>query len=102
MGICTNLKDVNSIGHESVIGESPIVTLLHDMMGDDPESMFPYHVGFRNFTTVSGDARFTYWLYDCLNSFEGTLKKAGIYEAIWASWYRQETDKELLKALMAR
>lgn len=60
MGIFTNLKDDIRLGQESIIAESPVSTLLHDMIGDDPKAMFPYQVDLRHFTTVSRDTRFTY------------------------------------------
>lgn len=90
------------LGQESIIAKSPVSTLLHDMIGDDPKAMFPYQVDFRHFTTVSRDTRFTYWLCNYLNYFERILKKAGIYKAIWDSCYRQQIGEELLKAHVAR
>lgn len=97
LGICKHLKDDNGLGQESIIAESPITTILHDMIGDYPKAMFPYRMDFRHFNTVRRNTRFTYWVCYCLDHFEGVLKKAGAYEAIWASRYKQKTDEELLK-----
>lgn len=72
------------------------------MISGDLARMFPYNMDFHHFATVSRDTYSTYWVYDCLNRFEGILKMDGIYEAIWASRYKQQFDKELLKAIMAR
>lgn len=44
---------------------------------------------------------FIYWLCGYLDRFEGVLKKADVYEAIWASRYNQQINEELLKALAA-
>lgn len=35
-GCCTSLKDDIDEGHESIIGESLIATLFHDIVGNDP------------------------------------------------------------------
>lgn len=40
-GFCTNLKDDISRGHEGFASKSPIATLLHDLIGDDPTGIFP-------------------------------------------------------------
>lgn len=70
-------------------------------MGEDLDEIFSYSVNFRHYAPVSRDTRFTYWLCNCLNRFEGTLKMDGVYEAIWASQYKQQLDEELLKAFVA-
>lgn len=57
---------------------------------------------FRHYASVSTDNRFTYWLCDCLHRFEGCLKAPKVYEAIWASQYKQQLDERLMKALLAR
>lgn len=72
------------------------------MIGEDPKAKFLHHIDFRHTTTVSRDTHFTYWLCDYLDRFEEVLKKAGVYELIWASCYKQRIDKEILKALVAR
>lgn len=61
---CTNFKNDIGVGQEIVIGESPITTLLHKMIGDYPAGMFPFRIDFRHFTTVSRNMHFTYWLCD--------------------------------------
>lgn len=43
-----------------------------------------------------------FWLSNRLNYFEGIMKHAGIYEAIWDSHFNQPNDKRLLKAFVAR
>lgn len=75
-GFCTSLKDDISAEHEDTVGESTIVVLLHDMIGDGLVGMSPFQVDFHHFATVSRDTRFTYWLWYCLNRFEGRLKMA--------------------------
>lgn len=46
--------------------------------------------------------RFTFWLCNSLDSFEGFLKKAGVHLVIWASRYKNKIDEELLKTLVAQ
>lgn len=73
LGFCTNLKDDISGGQEDVTCESPISTLLQDMIGEDPSGIFPSSVNSLHFATV---------IWDYLSCFEGTLKMVGVYEAI--------------------
>lgn len=53
-GYCTNLKDDIGLRKESTVGESPTVTLLHDMIGDDTEGMFPFHMDFLTLRLSAG------------------------------------------------
>lgn len=57
---CTNLKDDMSRGQDGFVSESPISTLLHDMIGDDPAGKCSSYLDFLHFATVSKDTRFTY------------------------------------------
>lgn len=41
------------------------------MIGDAYKAKFSYHIDVRHLTTISGDTRLTYWLYDCLDCFKG-------------------------------
>lgn len=41
LGICTHLKDDIVLEQESIIYESPTVTILHNMIGEDPKAKFP-------------------------------------------------------------
>lgn len=59
-GYCTSLKYDIISGSESIRGQRPIATLLHDMIGDNPAGVFPSQVNFRQFTTVNRNTRFTY------------------------------------------
>lgn len=99
LGICTNLKDNIVVGHESIVGESLVATLLYDMIDKDPKYMSRYHIDFRQFHHCRRNARFTYWLCDCLNRFDKIMKKAGIYEMTWYSHSKQQIQDELLKTL---
>lgn len=96
--ICQYLQDNYGFGQEGVIAESPNVTTIHNMIGDDPKSIFPHHIDVHHFTIVS--LPFTYWLYDCLSSFNRVFKKVGVYEEIWISRYKQQLDEVLLKGLV--
>lgn len=44
--------------------------------------------------------RFNFWLYDCLDHFEGVSKHAGVYEAVWAARFKQPLDPNFLKAFI--
>lgn len=70
---CAHLKDNMDIRQESVKCESPITTLFHDMIVDDPTRRFLFQVDFRHCASVSMDKHFMYWLCDCLHRFEGRL-----------------------------
>lgn len=46
--------------------------------------------------------RFTFWLFDCHDRFEGVLKQVCVYEAIEVSCFKQPLDLNFLKAFIAR
>lgn len=72
------------------------------MIGEAPSGKFITQVGFHYYASISDDNRFTCWLCDCLYQFEGRLKVAGVYEAIWTSRYKQQRGEGMMKALVAR
>lgn len=54
------MKDDIGEGQKSITSESPVSTLVHDMIDDDPTGMFPLSVDFRHFAIVSRATRSTY------------------------------------------
>lgn len=89
---CVHLKDNMDIGPEGVRSETPINTLLHSMIGENPSGRFIARVDFRHYASVSIDNRFTFWLCDCLHRFKARLKAAEVYDAIWVSRHKKQLD----------
>lgn len=56
---CVHLRDNTDIRPRNVRGESPIITLLHDMIADDLMGRFLFQVDFRHYAFVSKENRFT-------------------------------------------
>lgn len=45
--ICQHLQDDCGLGQDDVVGESSIATTFHDMIGDSPKVVSPYHIDVR-------------------------------------------------------
>lgn len=72
------------------------------MIRDATRGMFLYAIDVHYFATTTEDMHFTFWACDCLNLIEDILKKACVYEAIWASSFNQSLDLGLLNAFIAQ
>lgn len=95
------LQDTYAFWHESVVGDSTIITTLHDMIRDTATIKIPYSINVCYFTTVTRDVRFTFWLCYCLDRFKGVWNR-WVFATIWTCRFMQPLDLNFLKAFITR